>query len=139
MEKKILLFGFTDFAGRMQGNALASLLAAKGIPVINIGPENDNTVLGYLAAGTTAQREDRRCAPGTKAEAAAEQGRMLKGRMLVFCGIDPEEELDEILALCRSCGIGKEDLKAFLTPANITWTALELNDELRKEHKALNP
>ena len=47
------------------------------------------------------------------------------------------EELEETLAVCRSCGIARDDLKAVLTPHNALWNVLMLSQELMKEHEQM--
>ena len=48
-----------------------------------------------------------------------------------------EESTDESLAICRECGIGRDDLKAVLTPDNALWDAEALCGELAEEHKRM--
>ena len=38
----------------------------------------------------------------------------------------------------RQAGIGRDCLKAVLTPHNRTWTAVKLYQELLREHQAMN-
>ena len=54
--------------------------------------------------------------------------------MLVFC--DLEDQLDALLPALRKAGAGPDCLKAVLTPANKSWSALKLFAELQLEHQA---
>ena len=45
-----------------------------------------------------------------------------------------EEMLDKALFLMRKEGV-KVDLKAMVTPNNRSWTSLELQEEIAKEHR----
>jgi len=57
--------------------------------------------------------------------------------MLVMCGLEPPK-FDEFLRSLRASGIPRIDLKAVVTPTNITWSARRLRDELRQEHDRLH-
>ncbi len=43
-----------------------------------------------------------------------------------------------LLPALRQAGIGRDCLKAVLTPHNRTWTAVKLYQELLREHQAMN-
>ena len=63
-------------------------------------------------------------------------GGPLGGRMVVLCGL--EDQVDCLLPALRQAGIGRDCLKAVLTPHNRTWTAVKLYQELLREHQAMN-
>lgn len=45
--------------------------------------------------------------------------------------------IDELLAKLRKAGLGNIPYKAALTATNVNWTGLELYQELKKEHEAM--
>ena len=49
-----------------------------------------------------------------------------------------EDQVDCLLPALRQAGIGRDCLKAVLTPHNRTWTAVKLYQELLREHQAMN-
>ena len=54
-------------------------------------------------------------------------------RMLVMCGfLNPQ--LNAFLQGFRTEGIPRVELKAILTPTNVTWNSVQLHDELSREH-----
>ena len=61
---------------------------------------------------------------------------VLGGRMVVLCGL--EDQVDCLLPALSQAGIGRDCLKAVLTPHNRTWTAVKLYQELLREHQAMN-
>lgn len=48
-----------------------------------------------------------------------------------------DEVLYDFLKRFRQAGIEKVELKAGLTPYNITWNSIQLRDELKREHDEL--
>ena len=56
--------------------------------------------------------------------------------MLVMCGLD-EATFDLFLQALRFSGIPRIDLKAVLTPTNMTWNAVQLHEELCRERDAM--
>ena len=56
--------------------------------------------------------------------------------MVVLCGL--EDQVDCLLPALSQAGIGRDCLKAVLTPHNRTWTAVKLYQELLREHQAMN-
>ena len=57
--------------------------------------------------------------------------------MLVMCHM-LSPQLDAFLAGMRGAGIPRVDLKAVLTPHNVSWNSVQLHDELAREHGAIN-
>ena len=49
-----------------------------------------------------------------------------------------EDQVDCLLPALSQAGIGRDCLKAVLTPHNRTWTAVKLYQELLREHQAMN-
>ena len=55
--------------------------------------------------------------------------------MIVFCGID-DSGLNTFLREYKETGARPIPLKAMLTPYNISWSAVQLFEELMKEHQS---
>ena len=56
--------------------------------------------------------------------------------LAVLAGLD--DDPGTVLPALRQAGIGRDCLKAVLTPHNRTWTAVKLYQELLREHQAMN-
>ncbi|MEG1839004.1 MAG: DUF3783 domain-containing protein, partial [Bacteroidaceae bacterium] len=56
--------------------------------------------------------------------------------MIVFVDFD-DESLWDFLSRCRKANIESTDLKAGLTPYNVTWDSFQLRDELAREHEEM--
>lgn len=56
--------------------------------------------------------------------------------MLVMCNLD-EDRFNRFLQVLRSPDLPRVPLKAVLTPHNVGWNALQLYEELRREHEAM--
>ncbi len=78
--------------------------------------------LGYLAGIKGFNREN-----------TVYQGPDFPSEMLVFSGMD-SNMVDTFLAKCRESFIPPINLKAVLTPHNVSWSAEILYKELLKEH-----
>ena len=138
MEKKILLFGFDDFAGRALASILNTQLREKGITICPIEKKRYTVPLGFLASQAGGEKTAENFfteIPGML-PAAPYNGSALPVRILLFSGFT-SEELDRALAMCRSCGIGRDDLKAVLTPHNALWNVISLSQELIIEHEQM--
>ena len=64
-------------------------------------------------------------------------GQAFTDEMIVFKNFD-DKALEDFLRRYRQAGIEKVNLKAGLTPYNITWNSLQLRDELMREHEELS-
>ncbi len=139
MEKKVLLFGFGDFAGIALAAGLKKQLRQKGILAEMIDKKRYLIPLGLLTSQAGNERYTWDALEGIPGMPSMQiyEGEGLPNRILLFAGLD-SGELEEALAVCRACGIKKDDLKAVLTPHNATWNVLALSRELREEHEALN-
>ena len=56
--------------------------------------------------------------------------------VLLFCSMS-EEDINNALAGLRQSGLGRNALKAILTPTSQFWTVAMLAEELRREHQAM--
>ncbi len=140
ISKKILMFGFGDFAGNIIAANLRGRMEESGIYTCKIDKKEYLTPLGLHASAAGTGKSAREAAGripgfGTLGEYDGDE---LPVRILLFVGFG-SDELDEALAVCRECGIGREDLKAVLTPNNAFWNVLMLSRELSEEHRLMNP
>ena len=114
MSRKLLLFGFEELPTILAAAAAAGPFGAEVVPVAR---QDYNKPLAVLAG----LDDD----PGT---VLPFNGGPLGGRMVVLCGL--EDQVDCLLPALRQAGIGRDCLKAVLTPHNRTWTAVKLYQEL---------
>ena len=56
--------------------------------------------------------------------------------MLLLCGLE-EPTFSAFLQALRRSGLPRIDLKAVLTPTNVAWTAVQLRNELLREHEQM--
>ena len=122
MSRKLLLFGFEELPTILAAAAAAGPFGAEVVPVAR---QDYNKPLAVLAG----LDDD----PGT---VLPFNGGPLGGRMVVLCGL--EDQVDCLLPALSQAGIGRDCLKAVLTPHNRTWTAVKLYQELLREHQAMN-
>ena len=57
--------------------------------------------------------------------------------MMIFQGL-ADKEVHRFLEMYRAEGIPTVDLKAVITPWNLTWTLYELAEHLREEHRSMH-
>ena len=122
MSGKLLLFGFEELPAILATDAAAGPFGADVVPVARQDLNKPLAVLAGLDEG-----------PGTVLPYA---GGPLGGRMVVLCGL--EDQMDQLLPALARAGIGRECLKAVLTPHNRGWSAVRLYGELLREHRAMN-
>ena len=122
MSGKLLLFGFEELPTILAVAAAAGPFGAEAVPVAR---RDYNKPLAVLAGVD----DD----PGTVLPFA---GGPLGGRMVVLCGL--EDQMDQLLPALARAGVGRDCLKAVLTPHNRGWNAVKLYGELRREHQAMN-
>ena len=120
MSGKLLLFGFEELPTILAAAAAAGPFGAEVLPVAR---RDYNKPLAVLAG----LDDD----PGTVLPFA---GGPLGGRMAVLCGL--EDQMDGLLPALAQAGIGRECLKAVLTPHNRGWNALKVYGELLRERQA---
>ena len=111
MSRKLLLFGFEELPTILAAAAAAGPFGAEVVPVARQDYNKPLAVLPF-------------------------NGGPLGGRMVVLCGL--EDQVDCLLPALSQAGIGRDCLKAVLTPHNRTWTAVKLYQELLREHQAMN-
>ena len=114
MERKILLFGFTELPAFLAAAAAAGRF---GVEVTPVAPGDGGLTVGELAEGKTVG-----AAPV-----------VLPGRMAVLCGV--EDCLDGLLPALRQAGLVCP--KAVLTEHNRRWKPEQLLTELLREEEAI--
>ena len=129
MSRKLLLFGFEELPTILAAAAAAGPFGAEVVPVARQDYNKPLAVLAWPVLPCTGLDDD----PGT---VLPFNGGPLGGRMVVLCGL--EDQVDRLLPALRQAGIGRDCLKAVLTPHNRTWTAVKLYQELLREHQAMN-
>ena len=137
-EKKILLLGFGGFAGSALAANLQRRMGEIGVLASMIDKRDYKVPLGIATSLVGTGRpiyETAAQIPGLE-KLRRYEGEELPCRVLLFVGFD-SGELDEALAVCRECGIGRDDLKAVLTPDNALWDAEALCKELAEEHRRM--
>ena len=118
MREEILLFGGEDLLPLVRRALLPLKVRVRRIPVSDYGRP-----IGELAGG-----------PGEGA-AVPYAGPDFSEPMAVLAGFFGAR-LDHTLSALRKAGV-RIDRKAVLTAANRQWTALELYEELGREHEAM--
>lgn len=73
--------------------------------------------------------------PGMKKTGSVYKGSAIDEEVLVFADFG-DEDLDEFLAGYKAAGIETIQLKAVVTPTNMSWTFVELYNELVRERNA---
>lgn len=124
MKPTVLLYNFNDGDRNKQ---ITLALMPLGFRLKKVGKEDYNQPLGYLA--------------GLKEVSPVEghyTGDELGGEMLIMVGMN-SGQIDSLLQAFRKNGIPKVKCKAVLTSTNQHWNAIDLYDELKREHDTLNP
>ena len=122
MSGRLLLFGFEELPTILAAAAAAGPFEAEVVPVAR---QDYNKPLAVLAG-----------LDDDSGTLLPFNGGPLGGRMVVFCGL--EDRMDSLLPALRQAGIGPDCLKAVLTAHNRGWNALQLYQELLREHQAMN-
>lgn len=117
---------------------LKGVLVRMGIRIKNIGPEQINQKVGYLAGmpgfpetvEDALQREE-------KLSQSEEEALSIPEEMLVMKNFT-SRRIDELLTNFRKAGVPKIALKAVITEQNSQWTFYQLYGELKSEHAAMS-
>lgn len=122
MRESLLLFNFKN-KKQLKGIQMTAFLLKIKIRVIE---EKDYLQpLGYLAG-----------VEGIGSCTEEYHGQIPEREFMVFAGIS-DSKLQRMLFEMRKNAIPKVDYKAVLTPTNAKWNAIELYQELAKEHEAM--
>ena len=103
---------------------MKSVFVRMGVRIRNVGPEDVNQTVGYLAGLKGFERQE--------AEAEGELP-VIPEQVLVLKGFSGGR-LDLLLSSLRRAGVPKIDLKAVLTEQNSGWTFYRLYEERREEN-----
>ena len=106
---------------------MKSVFVRMGVRIRNVGPEDVNQTVGYLAGLKGFERQE--------AEAEGELP-VIPEQVLVLKGFSGGR-LDRLLSSLRRAGVPKIDLKAVLTEQNSGWTFYRLYEEIRAEHASM--
>ena len=106
---------------------MKSVFVRMGVRIRNVGPEDVNQTVGYLAGLKGFERQE--------AEAEGELP-VIPEQVLVLKGFSGGR-LDLLLSSLRRAGVPKIDLKAVLTEQNSGWTFYCLYEEIRAEHASM--
>lgn len=106
---------------------MKSVFVRMGVRIRNVGPEDVNQTVGYLAGLKGFERQE-----------AGEAGALpvIPEQVLVLKGFSGGR-LDLLLSSLRRAGVPKIDLKAVLTEQNSGWTFYRLYEEIRAEHASM--
>lgn len=103
---------------------IRALAAAHGVRVKAVPPESFTLPVGAMA-GIPVHPLDIPTACGS-----------FQAPMLLMCNLD-EGQFNGFLRLLREPGLPRIPLKAVLTAHNVSWNALQLYEELSREHEAM--
>lgn len=103
---------------------LRGLSAAMGIRVKAVPPESFTLPLGGMLGIPTGPIN------------AAPVGESFRDAMLLMCNLN-EQQFNQFLQMLRAPGLPRIPLKAVLTPHNASWSAIQLHEELLREHEAM--
>lgn len=106
---------------------MKSVFVRMGVRIRNVGPEDVNQTVGYLAGLKGFERQE--------AEAEGELP-VIPEQVLVLKGFSGGR-LDLLLSSLRRARVPKIDLKAVLTEQNSGWTFYRLYEEIRAEHASM--
>lgn len=104
---------------------LKGVLVRMGVRIRNIGGDQVNQRVGYLAGMPGFEEEQEPSAP------------FIEDEILVMKNFN-SRRIDELLMNLRKAGVPKIALKAIITEQNSKWTFYQLYEELKEEHAAMS-
>ncbi len=122
-KKTVLLYGFTDFAGRIMAGNIAGHLSGFGIETRIVENHQAGLPVGMVLLAASSAGD------------AGKAGELFPGRMIVMSGIESEEMEETLLPVFYSFGLGQNVPKAMVTPYNTGWTGTALYKELIRERE----
>jgi hypothetical protein len=137
MKKIVLAYNFTQERVKIL-RTLCMMLKVQLKPIPTADVEQPVGVLAGLitAEEAAAQNAEQKKAQGVPVDAQdklTEQAPVPKLEMLFLCGFD-QELLNRLLVAIRKSRLQKVELKAMLTPTNISWSGAKLLREISAEH-----
>lgn len=104
---------------------LKGVLVRMGVRIRNIGTDQVNQKVGYLAGMPGFEEEHNPPVP------------LIEDEILVMKNFT-SRRIDELLMNLRKAGVPKIALKAVITEQNSKWTFYQLYEELKEEHTAMS-
>ena len=121
-EPQILMYNFQE---EKRTHLIRQYLNRAGIGIRVVQTPDFLESLGYLFG-----------LPGFSRNPQFNMGNNFSDEMIVLKDFS-REQLDSFLAFFRQNGLKSVSLKAVLTPVTQHWTSMQLYEELRKEHEAM--
>ena len=111
---------------------LTGVFIRMGIRMKNIEPEQFDETVGYLAGikGFEAKKK-------SHADVLTENDIIIPEEVLVLQDFT-RQRIDMLLREIKKTGRPKVDLKAVITPKNVSWTFYKLYEEIKREHEAMS-
>lgn len=122
MKATVLLYNFQDKLYREQ---VKKILLVQRLSIKEVPKEEYLNPIGCYAGDEEVKVSEKRY-----------EGMELDGEMMVFAGLSGEQ-IDKVLAGFRKNKVPRVNCKAVLTPTNRFWNALQLFEELKREHEAM--
>lgn len=123
MKATVLLFNFNE---KERSGMITRALLPLGLRIKKVKREDYLQPMGYLVGKKDCKSIEQRY-----------DGEEIEYEMLFMAGMT-NSQIDQLLLAMRKAGVGKIACKAVLTEANQHWNALELFEELKKEHKSFS-
>ena len=121
MKETVLLYNFSD---ESLGKIRRALLPLK-IRIKTVGVDEYSQPLGFLAG-----------IAGIEPLTETYIGDGFKDELMLFCGLN-QVKLQALLNALYKNGVGRIDLKAMLTPTNISWNSTRLYEAVKADHEEM--
>jgi hypothetical protein len=125
----LVMFRINNYKKEKQ---IISLCRKMGFMTRSIKPADADRSLSILSASGGMQKNNMALSKSVKSKAPSGY---IMPEIIIFSGLT-EDKLDGFLKEYKDCGIEPVELKAVVTPSNISWSIYELICELEKEHNA---
>ena len=122
MKETVLLYNFSD--ERLQ-KIRCALLPLK-LRIKTVGIDEYSQPLGYLAG-----------IKGIEPTSEKYSGNGFTDELMLICGLN-QMKLQSLLNALYKNGVGKIDLKAMLTPTNISWNSTQLYEAVKADHEEMS-
>lgn len=122
MKETVLLYNFSD--ERLQ-KIRRALLPLK-IRIKTVGIDEYSQPLGFLAGIN-----------GIEPTSEKYSGEGFSDELMLICGLN-QMKLQSLLNALYKNGVGKIDLKAMLTPTNISWNSTRLYAAVKADHEEMS-
>ena len=121
MKETVLLYNFSD---ERLGKIRRTLLPLK-IRIKTVGVDEYSQPLGFLAG-----------IAGIEPLTETYIGDGFKDELMLICGLN-QVKLQALLNALYKNGVGRIDLKAMLTPTNISWNSTRLYEAVKADHEEM--